>query len=67
MWESVGFAAMYAGLGIVMSIVGYKLFDLVETRVDFADEIRKGNLAAAVVVGAFLLGVCFIVGRAIGG
>lgn len=66
MWEAVGIAALYGGVGIVMSVIGYKLFDLVETRIDFADEIKKGNLAAAVVMGAFLGGICFIIGRAIG-
>ena len=67
MWESFGIAAMFGGIGIVMSAVGYKLFDLVETRIDFADEIKKGNVAAAIVIGAFLMGICFIIGRAVGG
>ncbi|MFO0918109.1 MAG: DUF350 domain-containing protein [Planctomycetaceae bacterium] len=66
MWEFVGIAALFGGVGIVMSMIGCKLFDWVETRIDFADEIRKGNLAAAVVIGAFLGGICFIIGRAIG-
>ncbi len=66
MWESVGFAALFGGLGIVMSVIGYKLFDLIETRIDFADEIKKGNTAAAIVIGAFLIGICFIIGRAVG-
>jgi uncharacterized membrane protein YjfL (UPF0719 family) len=67
MLESVGFAALFGGLGVVMCVIGYRLFDLVETRIDLADEIKKGNLAAAVVIGAFLLGICFIIGRAVGG
>ena len=66
MWMSVAIAAMYGGVGIILSIVGYFLFDLVEWRIDFSDEIKKGNNAAAIVVAAFILGVCFIVGRAIG-
>lgn len=67
MWLSLGFAALFGGLGIVLSVVGYFLFDLVEWRIDFASEIRKGNIAAAIVVAAFIVGVCFIVGRAVGG
>jgi uncharacterized membrane protein YjfL (UPF0719 family) len=66
MWESLLIACLYGAVGIVMSAVGYKLFDLIETKIDFADEIKKGNLAAAVVIGAFLIGICFIIGRAIG-
>jgi uncharacterized membrane protein YjfL (UPF0719 family) len=66
MWESIGYAALYGALGIVMSFVGYKVFDIVETRIDFAEEIKKGNVAAAMVIGAFLIGICFIIGRAVG-
>ena len=53
MWESLLIAATFGGLGILMTVVGYKLFDLIETKIDFADEIRKGNVAAAIVIGAF--------------
>ena len=67
MWLSLGFAALFGCLGIVLSVVGYFVFDLVEWRIDFAAEIKKGNTAAAIVIAAFVLGVCFIVGRAIGG
>jgi uncharacterized membrane protein YjfL (UPF0719 family) len=66
MLTALSIAAAFGGLGIVLSVVGYFLFDLVEWRIDFAAEIRKGNIAAAVVVAAFVLGICFIVGRAIG-
>jgi len=67
MWNSLGFAALFGFLGILLSVVGYKLFDLIETKVDFADEIKKGNIAAAVVVAGFLIGVCTIIAHAVGG
>ena len=66
MWESLLIASMFGGLGIVMTFVGYKLFDLFETKIDFADEIKKGNIAAAIVIAAFLVGICFIIGRTVG-
>lgn len=44
----------------------YKLFDLIETKADFAEEIRKGNMAAALVVASFLAGICYIIGRTVG-
>ena len=52
MWNSLLVSALYGVLGILLSAFGYKLFDLIETKVDFAEEIRKGNMAAAVVVAA---------------
>ncbi len=66
MWESLMFAAMFGGLGIIMTVIGYKLFDIIETKIDFAAEIKNGNVAAAIVIGAFLMGICFIIGRAVG-
>ena len=66
MWDSVLIASLFGGVGIIMSVIGYKLFDLIETKIDFAEEIRKGNMAAAIVMAAFLGGMCFIIGRAIG-
>lgn len=66
MLTALGIAAMFGGLGIVLSVLGYFLFDLVEWRINFAEEIRKGNVAAAIVVAGFIIGICFIVGRAIG-
>ncbi len=66
MWIAVGMAALFGGVGIVLSIIGYFVFDLIEFRINFSEEIRKGNIAAAAVVCAFILGICFIVGRAVG-
>lgn len=66
MWMSLVFALAFGSLGIVMSVFGYKLFDLIETKIDFAEEIKKGNIAAAIVIAGFLLGICFIIGRTVG-
>ncbi len=66
MWTSLLFASCFGVLGIILASIGYKLFDLIDTKVDFADEIRKGNMAAAVVVAAFLIGICYIIGRTVG-
>ena len=63
---SLVFALAFGSLGIVMSVFGYKLFDLIETKIDFAEEIKKGNIAAAIVIAGFLLGICFIIGRTVG-
>lgn len=65
-WHSLGYATAFGILGIVLTFLGYKLFDVAETKVDFAEEIKKGNVAAAIVIGAFLIGICIVIGRAIG-
>lgn len=66
MWEHLAIAATFGTLGILLSAIGYRLFDLIETRIDFSEEIKKGNIAAAMVITGFILGVCFILGRAVG-
>ena len=66
MWIGFGLAALYGLLGIILCIFGYKLFDWVEFKIDFADEIRKGHIAVAIMVGGFLIGICIIIGRAVG-
>ena len=53
-------------MGILLSAIVHKVFGLIETEVDFAEEIKKGNLSAAIVIGTFLLGICFIIARAVG-
>lgn len=66
MWVPFVFAAIYGLVGIALSVAGYFLFDLAEWRIDFSEEIKKGNIAAAIVIAGFILGICFIVGRAVG-
>ncbi len=63
---ALSYAAAYGGLGIMLLILAYFLFDLLEWRINFAEQIKAGNIAVAIVVAAFILGVCFIVGRSIG-
>ena len=54
-------ALLFAAIGIVMAIVGFKLFDwLTPGKLD--DEIlQKQNIAAAILAGSFVLGVCVII------
>ena len=66
MWIGMGMAALYGLMGILLCAVGYKLFDWIETKIDFADEIKKGNIACAIVIAGFLIGICIIIGHAVG-
>jgi uncharacterized membrane protein YjfL (UPF0719 family) len=67
---SIGFGC----LGILLLVVGHKLFHMLDlgkklTRVDFKEQIKSGNTAAALYEGlveaAFLVGLAYIVGQAI--
>jgi hypothetical protein len=52
--------------GILMAIVGYKLFDLL-TPGDLHGEIfEKKNLAAGLLAGSVIIGVCIVLAAAMG-
>ena len=50
---------------LLLVIAGYKLFDKVITKIDFDEELKKGNVAMAIVVGAFILGLCIVVAQVV--
>jgi len=52
-------------VAILLIIVGYVAFDKLTPKLDFDDLLNKGNLALAVVIGSFILGLCYVVGRVV--
>ena len=52
---------LFGLLGIVLAIVGFKLFDAV-VKFDFEREIcEKQNIAVAILCGFMVLGICLII------
>jgi hypothetical protein len=59
--ESVVSTLIFGVLGIVLAIGGFKLFDMA-VKQDIQKEVfEKGNLAAAILGGAVILGIAVIV------
>jgi putative membrane protein len=52
-------------VAILLIIVGYIAFDKLTPKLDFDDLLNKGNMALAVVIGSFILGLCYVVGRVV--
>jgi uncharacterized membrane protein YjfL (UPF0719 family) len=52
-------------LAILLIVVGYVTFDKLTPKLDFSDLVAKGNMAMAVVIGSFILGLCYVMGRVI--
>ena len=52
-------------LSILLIILGYILFDRLTPKLDFDDLLNKGNVSLAIVVGSFLLGLCYLVGKVV--
>ncbi len=62
--QALGYMLLFAIVGILAAIAGYKLFDLC-TPGDLHKEILENkNVAAAIVAGAVILGVCIIIAAA---
>ena len=52
-------------LAILLIIIGYVTFDKLTPKLDFNDLVNKGNMAMAVVIGSFILGMCYVVGKVV--
>lgn len=54
-------AVVYAFTGMALLMVGYKIFDLL-TPTDMNEKIfKEGNVAVAIALGLFLLGVAVVI------
>ncbi len=52
-------------VAILLVVIGYVVFDKLTPKLDFSEQINKGNLALAIVVGAFILGICHVTARVV--
>jgi putative membrane protein len=65
-WENLlkGLAGsvVFGGTGILLAVLGFKVFDWITPRMDIQRELaEKNNVAVAIVCGAIILGVCYVV------
>jgi uncharacterized membrane protein YjfL (UPF0719 family) len=58
---------LFAAIGIVAAILGYKLFDKCTPGNLTREILEHRNVAAAIIAGAVILGVCIIVAAAMVG
>jgi putative membrane protein len=52
-------------VAIILIIIGYIAFDKLTPKLDFDELLNKGNLSLAIVVGCFILGLCYVVGSVV--
>ena len=64
-WTIIGVNFLYAALGVALMWVSYRLFDRLSPQVDFAEELKKGNVAVAIFIAALFISIALIVGRAL--
>jgi uncharacterized membrane protein YjfL (UPF0719 family) len=61
-WSIVGINFLYAALGVVLMFVSYKVFDKLSPKINFEDELKKGNIAVAIFIAALFIAIAIIVG-----
>jgi putative membrane protein len=53
--------AAFGLLGIVLMVVGFKVFEVITRRLDIEKQLEDRNMAVGIVVAAMLLGLSLIV------
>ncbi|MEG1254247.1 DUF350 domain-containing protein [Clostridium sp.] len=64
MLMNLGVSLVFGLVGIVILIVGYKLFDFI-VPADFNKELEKGNTAIAIFLAGMLIGLAIIVSQVV--
>jgi uncharacterized membrane protein YjfL (UPF0719 family) len=64
-WTIIAVNFLYAAFGIVLMWVAYRVFDRLTPQVDFAAELKEGNVAVAIFIAALFVSIALIVGRAL--
>jgi uncharacterized membrane protein YjfL (UPF0719 family) len=62
--QAIGYMILFASIGILMAIIGYKLFDKCTPGELHREIVENKNVAAALIGGAVILGVCIIIAAA---
>jgi len=64
-WRVIALNFLYAGLGVVLMFVSYRLIDILTPCVDFQAELKNGNVAVAIFIAALFLAIAIIIGGAL--
>jgi len=52
-------------VAVLLVVMGYKFFDYMTPKLPFDESIKNGNVAAAIMIGSFILGLCYVISRVI--
>lgn len=61
----IGLNFLYAVLGVILMYLSYRAIDRLTPEVNFAEELRKGNIAVAIFIAAIFLSIAVIIGGAL--
>jgi putative membrane protein len=61
-WTIIGLNIFYAVIGVVLMFLSYKVFDLLSPKINFEEELKKGNVAVAIFIAAIFIAIAMIIG-----
>ena len=64
-WRIIFLNFAYATMGVVLMFLSYRVIDWLTPRVNFPDELKKGNVAVAIFIAAIFVSVALVVGGAL--
>jgi uncharacterized membrane protein YjfL (UPF0719 family) len=64
-WRIIALNFAYAVLGVFLMYLSYRVIDRLTPQVDFALELKKGNIAVAIFIAAIFLSIAIIIGGAL--
>lgn len=64
-WTIIGINFLYAALGVLLMYASYRLIDMLTPQVDFPEELKRGNIAVAIFIGALFISIALIIGGAL--
>lgn len=64
--EAVVASTVFGFLGIILAILGFKIFDWLTPGNLQEEVLKKGNIAAAILGGAFIVGVWIAIASVVG-
>ena len=61
-WPGFVGTIVFGAVGLILAILGFKVFDWLTPRIDIQKELaEKHNIAVAIVCAAIILGVSYVV------
>ena len=64
-WRIIALNFAYAVLGVILMYISYRVIDWLTPQVDFAVELKRGNIAVAIFIAAIFLSIAIIIGGAL--
>ena len=64
-WTIIGINFLYATLGVALMYISYRGIDMLTPQVDFPEELKRGNIAVAIFIGALFVSIALIIGGAL--